>query len=471
MILTPIPREQLDAALDRFAAGLTSAGARAAFAVRATSPDRAGGGAYRTPPPGSGRVERTPSAACRSSRTVPAATSTGTRRSARPGTEAYVILHEVAHFLLAPPDRRTLPDFGLGPGPDTPRPRRRPATPRPSPSPKAKKTDEAAASLIGIFSGRQQLGQPALAHRFWTRTGSRGWSAGWRRRPFGRCDCEQAHDPHPPIALRWVPPSPAMRARGPPSLPESPRGAPHIAEMDLKGRETERREAEQSEDRAPHEPDRPFEPRRDRNRRRASIEQAIAERFAASRAQGRGLGCRGSGHRSTGAGEIAGAIDLVADVTDPAGIAAALAATESRLGAPDILVNNAGVTGPNHPLDDYPTEAWRQVIEIDLVGVFNCCKAVVPAMRRRDYGRIVNIASIAGKVGNPNASAYSAAKAGVIGLTKSLGRRRQGTRGHRDPGQLRHSGCGQDRHLRPDDPSPDRLHAVEDSDGAVRGGR
>src|SRR5205085_2557595 len=78
--------------------------------------------------------------------------------------------------------------------------------------------------------------------------------------------------------------------------------------------------------------------------------------------------------------------------------------------------------GPNFPLDQYPAEEWRRVIEIDLVGVFNCCQAVVPSMRRRDYGRIVNIASIAGKEGNPNASAYSAAKAGVIGLTKSLGK-------------------------------------------------
>src|SRR5215207_3435471 len=105
------------------------------------------------------------------------------------------------------------------------------------------------------------------------------------------------------------------------------------------------------------------------------------------------------------------AIDLAADVTDPAAIAAALSATEAVLGAPDILVNNAGISGPNCPLDQYPAEEWRRVIEIDLIGVFNCCRAVVPAMRRRDYGRIVSIASIAGKDGNPNASAYSAAKA------------------------------------------------------------
>jgi 2-dehydro-3-deoxy-L-rhamnonate dehydrogenase (NAD+) len=156
------------------------------------------------------------------------------------------------------------------------------------------------------------------------------------------------------------------------------------------------------------------------------IGRAIAERFAASGARVAIWDVDGAAAKSAAA-EIAGAIDLVADVADPAGIAAALAITESRLGPPDILVCNAGITGPNHPLDAYPTDAWRQVIEIDLVGVFNCCKAVVPAMRRRDYGRIVNIASIAGKEGNPNASAYSAAKAGVIGLTKSLGKELAGT--------------------------------------------
>ena len=122
------------------------------------------------------------------------------------------------------------------------------------------------------------------------------------------------------------------------------------------------------------------------------------------------------------AGEIEGALASFADVTEPQTLLAALAETEARLGPPDILVNNAGISGPNFPLDQYPPDEWRRVVEIDLMGVFNCCRAVVPAMRRRDYGRIVNIASIAGKEGNPNASAYSAAKAGVIGLTKSLGK-------------------------------------------------
>ncbi len=110
------------------------------------------------------------------------------------------------------------------------------------------------------------------------------------------------------------------------------------------------------------------------------------------------------------------------DVTDPASIAAALSGTEAALGPVDILVANAGITGPNHLAEDYPVEAWRQVIDIDLTGVFLCNRAVLPGMRARDWGRIVNIASIAGKEGNPNAVAYSAAKAGVIGLTKSIGK-------------------------------------------------
>ena len=110
------------------------------------------------------------------------------------------------------------------------------------------------------------------------------------------------------------------------------------------------------------------------------------------------------------------------DVTDYASLEAALASTEAALGPLDILVANAGITGPNATLDQYPIEAWRQVIDLDLNGVFLSCRAVVPGMRARNYGRIVNIASVAGKEGNPNAAAYSAAKAGVIGLTKALGK-------------------------------------------------
>jgi len=88
----------------------------------------------------------------------------------------------------------------------------------------------------------------------------------------------------------------------------------------------------------------------------------------------------------------------------------------------DIFINNAGIAGMNAKVSDYPIEEWRRVIELDLNAVFYCCKAIVPHMIKNNYGRIVNIASIAGKEGNPNASAYSSAKAGVIALTKSLGK-------------------------------------------------
>ena len=151
------------------------------------------------------------------------------------------------------------------------------------------------------------------------------------------------------------------------------------------------------------------------------IGRAIAERMSASGAQVAIWDVDHAAAQDT-AMSIVNAVDFVADVTDSRSIAQALAATQAQLGTPDILVNNAGITGPNHPLDEYPLEEWRRVIEIDLMGVYYCCRAVVPLMRKHSSGRIVNIASIAGKEGNPNASAYSAAKAGVIGLTKSLGK-------------------------------------------------
>jgi 2-dehydro-3-deoxy-L-rhamnonate dehydrogenase (NAD+) len=113
---------------------------------------------------------------------------------------------------------------------------------------------------------------------------------------------------------------------------------------------------------------------------------------------------------------------LAVDVTDLDAVESATATTRQTLGGIDILVNNAGIAGPTHPLWEYPPEAWRQVIEIDLNGVFHCCRAVVPLMLAQNYGRIVNVASIAGKEGNPSASAYAAAKAGVIALTKALGK-------------------------------------------------
>ena len=110
------------------------------------------------------------------------------------------------------------------------------------------------------------------------------------------------------------------------------------------------------------------------------------------------------------------------DVTNFAEIEKALLETEKELGKIDIFVNNAGITGMNAKVWDYPLDEWKKVIELDLNSTFYCCKAVVPHMIKNNYGRIVNIASIAGKEGNPNASAYSTAKAGVIGFTKSLGK-------------------------------------------------
>ena len=110
------------------------------------------------------------------------------------------------------------------------------------------------------------------------------------------------------------------------------------------------------------------------------------------------------------------------DVADAENVAAATESTLGKHGKVDILVASAGIAGPNHKSWDYPIDAWKQVIDVNLTGVFLCCRAIVPHMLRQNYGRIVNISSIAGKEGNPNASAYSAAKAGVIALTKSLGK-------------------------------------------------
>ena len=113
-------------------------------------------------------------------------------------------------------------------------------------------------------------------------------------------------------------------------------------------------------------------------------------------------------------------IGLAVDVADDSSVAAAATMTAQRLGGIDILVTSAAITGPNAPLAEYPLDEWRRVIDINLNGAFYCNRAVVPHMLKTGYGRIVNIASIAGKEGNPNASAYSASKAGVIAMTKSL---------------------------------------------------
>ncbi len=124
---------------------------------------------------------------------------------------------------------------------------------------------------------------------------------------------------------------------------------------------------------------------------------------------------------SANAGDVT-VCGVTCDIADPPSVEAALAATREKLDSLEITVNNAGISGPNTVTWEYPVADWQQVIAVDLVGTFLVSRAVVPLMIEKGYGRIVNIASVAGKDGNPNASAYSAAKAGVIGFTKSLGK-------------------------------------------------
>ena len=135
-----------------------------------------------------------------------------------------------------------------------------------------------------------------------------------------------------------------------------------------------------------------------------AIWDANAEALAASRA------------------EIGAAHVAAIDVTDFAAVEIAARASAAVLGKVDILVCSAGITGATVPVHEFPVESWRRVIDINLSGLFYCCRAVVPLLLANGYGRIVNVSSVAGKEGNPNASAYSASKAGVIGLTKSLGK-------------------------------------------------
>jgi 3-oxoacyl-[acyl-carrier protein] reductase len=116
------------------------------------------------------------------------------------------------------------------------------------------------------------------------------------------------------------------------------------------------------------------------------------------------------------------ASSIAVDITDYDAVAAATAQVEREQGQLDILVNSAGIAGRNAPLEEYDLDEWRRVIEIDLNGAFYVNRAVLPGMKARNYGRIVNIASIAAKEGNPNASAYAAAKAGVVGMTKAVGK-------------------------------------------------
>lgn len=122
------------------------------------------------------------------------------------------------------------------------------------------------------------------------------------------------------------------------------------------------------------------------------------------------------------AAELGGAHVEQLDVSDAEAVARAAEASAAALGRIDILVCSAGITGATVPVHEFPLDSWQRVIDINLNGLFYCCRAVVPHMLANGYGRIVNVASVAGKEGNPNASAYSASKAGVIGFTKSLGK-------------------------------------------------
>ncbi|HEV8380782.1 MAG TPA: SDR family NAD(P)-dependent oxidoreductase [Gemmatimonadales bacterium] len=154
----------------------------------------------------------------------------------------------------------------------------------------------------------------------------------------------------------------------------------------------------------------------------AGIGLAVAQRLVAS--GGRvSLWDRDAAALDQARGALGAATDArVVDVSDAASVEAATQETVLALERIDALVCSAAITGPNTTMWDYPVDAWRQVMEINVNGVFLCTRALVPTMLKNDYGRIVNIASVAGKEGNPNASAYSASKAAVIGLTKSLGK-------------------------------------------------
>jgi 2-dehydro-3-deoxy-L-rhamnonate dehydrogenase (NAD+) len=120
--------------------------------------------------------------------------------------------------------------------------------------------------------------------------------------------------------------------------------------------------------------------------------------------------------------EVRATHTVALDITDPEAVAVAAKKSAEVLGKIDILVAAAGITGATAPVHEFPIESWQRVINVNLNGMFYCCRAIVPFLIGNEYGRIVNIASVAGKEGNPNASAYSASKAGVIGLTKSLGK-------------------------------------------------
>ena len=153
------------------------------------------------------------------------------------------------------------------------------------------------------------------------------------------------------------------------------------------------------------------------------------------------------------------------DMADAAAVERAAAATVAALGGIDILVASAGITGPNTTVRDYPVAEWKRVIDVNLNGVFHCDRAVIPFMESRPWGRIVNIASIAGKGRQSERVRLFRVQGGGDRADEIA---RKGTREDVDHGELRHAGGGADADLRPDDPAAYRLHAVQDPDRAIR---
>ena len=152
------------------------------------------------------------------------------------------------------------------------------------------------------------------------------------------------------------------------------------------------------------------------------IGRAVVERFVASGATVEIWDLDGDLAQETASAILGAVHPRAVDVTDAQAVMQAARATEDAHGPIDILVTSAGIAGPNTTLWEYPLDAWERIMRINLDGTFHCCRAVVPSMIAQGYGRIVTIASIAGKEGNPNAGPYSASKAAVIALTKSLGK-------------------------------------------------
>jgi 2-dehydro-3-deoxy-L-rhamnonate dehydrogenase (NAD+) len=152
------------------------------------------------------------------------------------------------------------------------------------------------------------------------------------------------------------------------------------------------------------------------------IGRAVAERLAASGAKVAIWDLDGKLANEAAAAIGPAASGLAIDVTDAEAVNAAAAELEQRHGSVDILVTSAGIAGPNLKTWEYPLDEWAKIMRLNVDGTLHCCQAVIPGMLKRNYGRLVLVASIAGKEGNPNASAYSASKAAVIALTKSLGK-------------------------------------------------